>query len=337
MTDRFFWVLAPLTLCALMLASLTIGRFPVPLSDVLMILSKAIASFSLDTGNAEESVIGIVRGPRILIAALVGGALGVAGAALQGIFRNPLVGPDIVGLSPGAAFGGALAILLIGNPLATIIGAFAGGLAAIIVVSAVARAGGASSVLALVLAGVVVGAFFGALVALITYLADVNSELPAILYWQLGTFAGADYQRLLLAAAVMIPATVAIFGLRYRINALALGDSEASGLGLSVVPLRWAVLTAITVIVAASVAVAGIIGWIGLVVPHIARLFVGPDHRLLLPASALIGAALLLIVDTMARSLTAAEIPLSVLTALVGVPVFVAVLRHRGRLGWGHG
>lgn len=337
MSMRAFWALAPMFLVVLMVTGLAIGRYPIAPVQVIGVVLDSFLSLGAAAESVEQRVVGLVRAPRILLAATLGAGLGVGGAALQGIFRNPLIGPDIIGIAPGAAFGGALAILLIGHPAATIAGAFASGLLAIFVVSAVARAGGSTSTLGLVLAGVVVGAFFSALISLVTYLADVNSELPAILYWLLGSLSGANYGKLALAAGIALPAALIIIGLRFRINALALGDAEARGLGLNVVPIRWAVLGAVTVIVAAGVAVAGIIGWVGLVVPHLARLCVGPDHRAQLPAAALIGAALLVLVDTLARSLTAAEIPLSVLTALIGAPIFILVLRGRGRLGWGHG
>ena len=330
-----FWAMGLLGLGAVMLLALSIGRYPAAPGEVIAILWNRLWPGDAAVDETSRRVVELVRGPRIMLAALVGAGLGVAGAALQGLFRNPLVGPDILGIASGAAFGGALAIMLVGAPAATVAAAFAFGLAAIVVVSLIGRAGGSGGALTLVLAGVVTGAFFSALVSLITFLADVNSELPAILYWLLGSFAGADYSKLALVTLTVAPAAVAIYALRFRLNVLSLGDAEARGLGLSVAPLRWAILTAVTVIVAGSVAVAGVIGWIGLVAPHIARFCVGPDHRVLLPASALVGALLLLIVDTLCRSATAAEIPLSVLTALIGAPIFVIVLRRAGRLGWG--
>lgn len=330
-----FWFGAPALLAAAMVLALSIGRYPASPTEVLTILFDRLLAGEFVVDDVSRRVVEMVRGPRILLTVLVGAGLGVAGAALQGLFRNPLVGPGILGITAGAAFGGALAIMLIGAPAATVFGAFAFGILAIVVVSLIGRAGGSGGALTLVLAGVITGSFFSALVSLVTFLADVNSELPAILYWLLGSFAGANYGKLALAALTIAPAAFVVYALRFRLNVLSLGDSEARGLGVSVRFLRWTILTAVTVIVAGSVAVAGVIGWIGLVAPHIARFSVGADHRLLLPASALVGGLLLLIVDTLCRSATAAEIPLSVLTALIGAPIFVIVLRWASRLGWG--
>ncbi|MBI1285487.1 MAG: iron chelate uptake ABC transporter family permease subunit [Thiobacillus sp.] len=332
-----FWWSASFVLIITMLVALSIGRYPMAISDVLRLLWDRATSGDGASDEVSRRVVELVRTPRVLLSSIVGAGLGVAGAALQGVFRNPLVAPDILGIAPGAAFGGAVAILLSGDPTLTILSAFVFGIVAILAVSVIGRFGGLGSTLTLVLAGVITGAFFSALVSLTTFIADVESELPAILYWLLGSFAGADFGKLGLALATVLPAVGLIYALRFRINVLALGDTEARGLGLAVAPLRWTVLVGVTVIVAGSVAVAGIVGWIGLVVPHLARLCVGPDHRLLLPASALVGAFLLVLIDTICRSATASEIPLSVLTAIVGAPIFVMALRRAGRLGWGHG
>lgn len=331
------WVFVPLIglLALVLLSALTMGRYPVPSTQVLAIV------FSLPdwlSGAAydpvAERVIEQLRLPRVALAALAGAGLSAAGAALQSLFRNPLVAPDILGIAPGAAFGGALAITLSAGSLMTVVSAFAFGIGAILLVTFIAAFNGHTSTLALVLSGVVTGALFNALISLVTFLADVESELPTILYWLLGSFSAAGPDKLLILALVVIPALAVLWSLAYRLNAIAMGEEDARALGVPVTSLRWIILLAVAMIVAASVSVAGIIGWVGLVVPHLARPLVGPDNRRLIPACALLGASFLVMVDTLCRSTTHAEIPLSVVTALIGAPVFMLMLRRAGAMGW---
>lgn len=187
------------------------------------------------------------------------------------------------------------------------------------------------NILALVLAGVVVTGFFGALVSLVQYLADTEDKLPTIVFWLLGSFATGNWDKLALIAAPVLVGSLLLLGLRWRVNLLSLGDEDARALGVNVAPLRWLILVIVSVIIAAQVAVSGIIGWVGLVVPHMARMLVGPDHRAMMPASLIIGALYLLIIDTVARTVPATEIPLGILTALIGTPVFALVLRQTQR------
>lgn len=330
-----FWCVGLALLACLATLSLTLGRLGIPVSSVVGILLDNLVALEPSWSEAEERVVELIRVPRILLATIAGAGLAVAGASLQGIFRNPLVSSDIIGVSAGAAFGGALAILLFDNSLITVGMAFAFGLVAIAIVSLAARSGGRTPVLMIVLAGVVTGAFFMALVSLITYIADPEDQLPAIVYWLLGSFASADYQKVLTVAVPTILGAGVIYLMRYRINILSLGDEDAAALGLNVEQARWIVLVAVALITASTVAVAGVIGWVGLVVPHVARMIVGPDHRVLIPASALIGAGYLLLIDDLARSVSAVEIPLGVLTALIGAPLFVWLLRRTQAAGWG--
>lgn len=335
-SDRITFFSLSLLVCVLVATiALAIGRFEVDLLTTISILFENLLPMEKPSwGEAEERVIELVRLPRILLAGVAGAGLGIAGAALQSLFRNPLVAPDILGIAPGAAFGGALAIMVAGTPSATILFAFAFGLSAIALVTIVASTAGRTATLTLVLAGVVVGAFFSALISLVTFLADVESELPAILYWLLGSFSTASYGKLALLTLIVVPASLVLYGLGFRLNVLSLGEEEAAALGLKVTQVRWTILVSVTIIVAGSVAVAGIIGWIGLVVPHIARIFVGPDNNVLLPAAGVVGATVLIFVDTVCRSLTAAEIPLSVITAIVGAPIFIVLLKRAAGLGW---
>ena len=332
---RAIWTVA---LCAIPVAAvmaLSFGRFDVPPLQVLRILAANVLPLAPDWPASAELVVERIRLPRVLSAMLAGAALGLTGAALQGIFRNPLVGPQIIGVTSGAAFGGALAIFLFGSAVALIGLGFLFGLAAVAIVYALARVEGQAPVLTLVLAGVVVSAAFSALVSLLTYLADPNNTLAAIVYWLMGSFATASYEKLgILAAAVLAGSTV-LWLMRFRVNVLSLGDEEAGALGISVERSRWLILAAVALSVAGIVAVAGVVGWVGLVVPHLARMVVGPDHRVLIPASAMLGAVYLLAIDTVARTAMAAEIPLGILTALVGAPVFAIMLRRLQLKGWG--
>ncbi len=323
-------------LAAAVVAALAMGRFPVGFADVFTL---ALGWIGIGPGRdgVPESVwrvVELVRVPRVLIASFVGAGLALSGAALQGIFRNPLVDPHVVGVTSGAAFGGVLSILLGLGALALWSMAFSFGLGAVLLVLLLSRKAGRSSILMLVLSGTVVAALFAALVSLVTYFANPNDTLPAIVFWLMGSFAGATPAR----AALMLP-TIAVFALpllamRFRINILSLGDEEAHALGIRVEPTRWLVLGSVTGIVAASIANSGMIGWVGLVVPHFARSLVGPDHRKLLPASALLGASYMLIIDTLCRTLVSAEIPLGVLTALIGAPVFALLLHRSQGQGW---
>ncbi|EON3358309.1 FecCD family ABC transporter permease [Yersinia enterocolitica] len=334
-----FWLLIFVFLFIVVMIALCSGRYPLSINTVTAILFSTI--FPSEALNilpqwtmTEQRVVLSIRLPRIIIAALTGAGLSVAGASLQGIFRNPLVGPQIMGVSSGAALGGAIAIVLFSSLMLTTTFAFMGGLLAMILVYFIGRYGGNTQVLMLILAGVVVGAFFTALISLLTYFADPNSTLPTIVFWLMGSFATINYHKLLLVAFPVLFGILLLLLLRFRINVLSLGDETAAAMGVVVGKTRWWVLIAVTLITAATVAVAGSIGWVGLVVPHIARMIVGPDHRKLLPVATIFGAIYMIIIDTLARSATSAEIPLGVLTALIGAPVFIWLLRKKQDKGW---
>jgi iron complex transport system permease protein len=276
---------------------------------------------------AVESVIWQVRGPRIVAASLVGAALAVAGTAFQGLFRNPLVSPDILGASSGAALGAVFGIFISLGVFAIQALAFIGGLVAVAAVYAIGSAVRARDpVLVLVLAGVVIGALLGAGVGLMKYLADPYNQLPAITFWLLGSLAATGPSDLIPLFGPVALGTLALLALRWRMNVMSLPDEEARALGVATGPLRIAIVAAATLVTSASVATAGIIGWVGLVVPHIARTLVGPDFGRLIPAAALIGGGFLLLIDTLARTAAAVEIPLGILTALVGTPFFIWLL-----------
>lgn len=311
------------------LASLGAGRYAVPPGDVLAVLAGHAAS------EIHRTVVLELRLPRVLMAALAGAALALAGAALQGVFRNPLVGPQVVGVSSGAAFGGALALSLALGPAWLAVLAFAGAALALLVVILLSRWGGPDQLLMLVLAGVVTSAVFGALTSLLVFLADPEARLPGIVFWLMGSFAFASWPKLALLGAIVVPAASLLLLLRWRLDLLSLGEEDARALGVPVGVLRLAVLGGVCLIAAAQVSVSGVVGWVGLVVPHLARMVVGPGHPRMLPAAAGLGAGFLMASDTLARSLTGAEVPLGILTALVGAPAFgVLLVRARGAR-WG--
>jgi iron complex transport system permease protein len=314
-------------LLAGLLLAFVVGRYPVSLGDVLTVVAAKLTGRAADVPAAVENVIWQVRGPRVIAAALVGAALAVAGTAFQGLFRNPLVSPDILGASSGAALGAVLGIYFSLGVFAIQALAFAGGL---IAVAAVYLIGSAvrprDPVLVLVLTGVVIGALLGAGVGLVKYLADPYNQLPAMTFWLLGSLAAVGAPDLLPLLGPVTLGTLVLIALRWRMNVMSLPDEEARALGVPTGPLRIAIVAAATLVTSASVATAGIIGWIGLVVPHVARTLAGPDFARLIPTAALFGGGFLLLIDTLARTGAAIEIPLGILTALIGTPFFIWLL-----------
>lgn len=314
--------------------AIAVGRYSVGLDQVVRILLCQLLPLDETWTTAEEAVVLNVRLPRVLLAILVGGGLAACGAVLQAVFGNPLVSPQILGVSSGASFGGALAIVLGLGSVALVLGSFGFGLVALIAVFAASRMRGPAPPLTIVLSGTVVGAFFAALVSLLTYLADPYGELQSLVFWLLGSLATATYDKVVVAAVPVLLGGAVMCALRWRINVLSLGDEDALTLGLRPGRLRWLLLTAVAAVVAGAVAVSGVIGWVGLVVPHLARLWVGPDHRVLIPVSIGMGAVYLTVIDTITRTLGVAEIPLGVLTAVVGAPVFLILLRRSQHRMW---
>jgi iron complex transport system permease protein len=318
---------AVLSLAVLVALSFSVGRFAVAPGDVLKALLAALTGGESGLAKNVEAVVLQVRGPRVIAAMAVGAALAGAGAAYQNLFKNPLVSPDILGVSAGCALGAGLAILF-GLSIVMIQGlAFAGGIAAVSLVLAVGTwVRGRDPILTLILTGVVVGSLFGAGIALVKYLADPYNQLPAITFWLLGSFAGALPKDLAVALPVMLAGIVPLVLLRWRIDLLALSEDEARSLGLDVAKLRLAVIGCATLVTASAVAIAGVIGWVGLVIPHAARLLVGAGFARVLPLSLVLGAAFMLAVDTICRTVSATEVPPGVATAFVGTPVFILLL-----------
>jgi iron complex transport system permease protein len=319
-------------LVAALAVALAVGPYPLGIADVWHGAARALG---LEGGapTPGEIVFGRVRLPRVAAGMLVGAALAGAGAAYQTLFRNPLVSPDILGVASGAGLGAVVGILL-SLPVVGIQGlAFAGGLVTVALVWLIAAALRGHD-RTLVLGGVVVGALAGACISLVKILADPYDQLPAITFWLLGSLAGVKLSDLATVAPLVLVGLVPLVLWRWRIGVLSLGDDEARALGVDVTKLRAAVIAAATLMTASVVAVSGVIGWVGLMIPHIARMLVGPNFSRLLPAAMLLGAAFMLVVDTAARSLARVETPLGILTAVLGAPFFLWLLA-RGKKTWG--
>jgi iron complex transport system permease protein len=333
MRGAVFLLLLAALVGALALA-LAVGPYPLSLADVLHGAARALG-LEGGTPMPGEIVFGRVRLPRVAAGMVVGAALAGAGATYQTLFRNPLVSPDILGVASGAGLG-AVAGILLSLPVAGIQGlAFVGGLATVALVYLIAAAlRGHDRTLVLVLGGVVVGALAGACISLVKILADPYDQLPAITFWLLGSLAGVKLGDLAVAAPLVVAGLVPLVLYRWRIGVLSLGDDEARSLGVDVTRLRAGVIAAATLMTASVVAISGVIGWVGLMIPHIARMLVGPNFSRLLPAAMLLGAAFMLVVDTAARSLGKIETPLGILTAVLGAPFFLWLLA-RGKKTWG--
>lgn len=320
---------------AAVLFAFGVGRYPIAVAEILRFLLAACGLAEFDPQRYEllRNLIVDIRFPRIAAPVLVGAALSAAGAAYQAVFRNPLVSPDLLGVLAGAAFGAAAGILLDGNWLLVQGLSFACGLLAVSIGLAIATLFGVASIITLVLGGVISSALFASALSMIKYVADPLSQLPVITYWLMGNIGMARMAQLPWMALPVLAGVLLLALLGRALDAMAMGDDEARTLGVPVQALRFAIIAAATLVSAATVSVVGMIGWIGLVVPHIARLLVGPSNAVLIPASALLGAAFLVLADVLARSATGIEIPIGIVTQLLGIPVFILVL-GRVRRGW---
>lgn len=328
-------VFLSLAMVVAILGALTVGRYPVPFTEVARIV------FTTNPFNAviphddkAWAAVAMIRMPRVLLVTLCGIGLALSGAAMQGVFRNPLVGPEIAGVSSGASLGGVIAIAAGAGSLAIVGLSFAFGLLALIGAFGLAALGGRSNTLALVLAGFVVSGFCTSMLGLIQTLVESTTKLPSIVYWLLGSFVGATYEKVLLVAVITVLAGSLVLALRWRINLLSLGEDDAQALGTNVTILRWLLMGLVSLIVAAQVAVSGGVGWVGLIIPHMARLLVGPEHGRLLPASALLGGIYLLSMDTIARTASTQEIPIGLLTSAIGTPIFAYLFWRLQVTGW---
>ncbi len=318
----------------LFLVSLALGRFDISVADVGRILLSAVfPDLAADIPETLQKLVLRIRLPRILAAMLIGAGLGVTGAAFQGIFKNPLVDSNILGVTSGAGFGASLALLLL-RPLWQVQAfAFIFGLLAVGLAFFGSRMYRSSPILMLTLMGILVGSLFNSLTSLLKYAADPLDALPAITFWLLGSLTSITWTDIPLLAAVTIPGIAFLWFIRWRLNVLSLGDAEAKSLGMNPNHLKLAIIAVSTLVTAMAVSVAGVIGWVGLVIPHAGRILVGPDHRRLIPAAISLGACFMLLVDDVARTLLPGEVPIGVLTGILGVPLLVVLLR-KNRTGW---
>lgn len=319
-------------LLAVVLGSFAVGQFPISPAELVQTVWATLFDPAAADQRMQTALFNI-RLPRILVVALVGAALASAGAAYQGMFKNPLVSPDLLGASAGASLGACVALLIdLPNGMIQLF-AFVGGMLAVGCVVWLNRLIHYDELLGLVLGGILVSTLLQSGVSLVKFMADANDKLPTITYWLMGSFARVDQNDLLVTALPLLGGFAILMLERWKLNVLSFGEEEAASLGVNVKRVRLAVIFASTLVVSVSVAVSGIVGWVGLVIPHVARALVGPNYRALIPASMLIGAAYLLLVDDLCRNLLSLEIPIGILTAIIGVPFFVIIFKHNMK-GW---
>lgn len=318
-------------LIVLALLSLSLGRYPVSVAE--------IAGY-LFTGRPDDPNFPIIllhiRLPRIIGAVAVGGALSIAGAAYQGMFRNPMVSPDILGVTSGAGFGASLAILLSFPVFLIQMLSFFGGIGAVLIAVSISKWIGKNHdrILVLVLAGMVISSLFGAMLSMLKYVADPDEKLPAITYWLMGSLASVRLNDLAVVIPVILAGALPLVLVSWRINVLSFGEDEARSLGLNTGRLRALVIVCASLVTACIISISGIIGWVGLIIPHLTRMIVGPNHKILLPSSFLMGGIFMLIVDNIARTLVSVEIPLGILTSVIGAPLFIFFLKRSTQKTW---
>ncbi len=310
--------------------SFMLGRYPVSPPELMKIILSGIIDIPQSWPDAAENVIFQIRLPRVLAAAIIGAALSIAGVSYQGMFQNPMVSPDILGASSGAGFGAALAILLGAGYMGISVAAFLFGLAAVMLAYGISRVSRINVTLAMILAGMMIGSLFTSCTSFVKLVADTEQTLPAITYWLMGSLVSIKPQDVAFAIVPIIAGSVPLFLLKWRMNLLTVGEEEAQAMGINTRALRLVVIVCATLLTASSVAISGMIGWVGLVIPHFCRMIFGYDYRKIIPASALFGATFLMVVDNIARLATTAEIPLGILTSFVGAPIFVYLILKGG-------
>lgn len=312
--------------------SFLLGRYPISPIDVISTILCPIFP-QLEVSPTITTIVFEIRLPRIIAAIVVGAALAMAGAAFQSIFKNPLVSSDLLGVSNGAGFGAALAIILSGSNIVIQLFAFIFGLISVSITYLISRAYKAGGILILVLSGVAISAFFNSLISAIKFVADPDDKLPEIVYWLMGSLASVTMDKLAMILIPLIIGFAILLALRWHMNLLAMGDEEAQSLGLNPSRVRLLIIAGCTLLTSAAVSVSGVIGWIGLVIPHMTRMIVGPDNRILIPASLSLGASFLLLIDNISRAVISIEIPIGILTAIIGVPIFLYLLK-KGYSEW---
>lgn len=319
-------------LIAIIIISFRLGRYPIRTKELLIILASKIYPIPRFWTDQTEAILFNVRLPRVILGCLVGCCLSAAGASYQGIFQNPMAAPDILGASAGAAFGAALAILNYGNSEIITLSAFSFSLLSVALVYLISKKAKGKSVLGLILSGIMVSSLFSAGTSYIKLVADPNNQLPAITYWLIGSLAGAKLNQIRFAIIPMSIGLTGLFLLKWRLNVLAMGDEEAKSMGVNARIIRVLVIIFATMVTAASVSVSGMIGWVGLVIPHLSRRIVGNNYKYLMPAAMVLGAIFMLVVDNVSRNLLSVEIPLGILTAFIGAPFFIHLITRDGEI-----
>ena len=327
---RIVWMMAGLLILCL-LASFTLGRYPVPLKELFGILGQKLGiPVEVFWNNAMETAVWKIRLPRVLLSVLVGASLAAAGSAYQGVFQNPMASPDILGASAGAGFGAALAILLGASAMYVMFGAFVMGIATVALVFFVSHYAKGDKVLGLVLSGIMISTLFQSGTSFLKLVADPSNQLPQITYWLMGSLSGANWADILFVILPMLAGLLPLLLLRWQLNVITMGDEEARTLGVHPQRIRIVIVLCSTLVTAAAVSVSGMIGWVGLVIPHMMRRLVGNDYCYLMPASMLGGGVFLLLVDNISRSVTASGIPIGILTAFIGAPCFLWLITGKG-------
>ena len=324
----FFFIILP---TLIFIISFLIGKYPIPPSQFIKVLFSKIIDIPVTWENSIETVIFKIRLPRIIAAMMVGAALSVAGVSYQGMFKNPLVSPDILGASAGAGFGASLAITLSLSLSGIQFSAFVFSIIAVMLVYFISKIMRNNQILGLVLAGMLIGSLFSSFTSFLKFIADPNDKLPSITFWLMGGLSSINYKDIVAAGVPILIGTIPLIFLRWRINLLTFGEEEARAMGINTKRLRFIVIVCATLITAASVSISGMIGWVGLVVPHLSRMIVGPNYKILLPTTIIIGSSYLLTVDNLARMLSTVEFPLGILTSIVGAPFFLFLILYKRR------
>ena len=328
------WIAAAGAAAANFIVSLCVGRFPLSPEEVLKAIIQS--TFSVDCGMGADAVAIVARNrlPRIVAGALVGAALAASGCAFQGLFQNPLVSQGVLGVSSGAGFGAALSILIFSGTSFAPVFAFIFALLAVWLSFMVARMCGEVTTLMLVLGGTIISSIFSAMLSFLKYVADPYNELASIVFWNMGSLASVDSRLFPFSASVMVIGMVILLLSAWVLNVLSMGDQEAKSMGLPVSAARILIVSGATLATAGAVSISGTIGWVGLVIPHICRFMIGSDNRKLIPYSIILGAAFMMLIDMLCRTITGSEIPLGILTSLIGGPFFVYLLRRHKGGGW---
>ena len=316
-------LLVPVIVC------LCLGQYSMTIPETFHILIGKLRGVEPDWKAMKENVLLFLRLPRIIAAALVGASLALSGSVYQGIFRNPLVSPDLLGVSSGACVGAALSILMNWSPVTTQIMAFVTGLLAVALTLLIPKLLGSTSNIMLVLSGVIVSGLMGSFLGMIKYVADPRSQLQAITFWQMGSFASVRYPDILSVLIPIIVSMAVLLLISWWIDVLSMGETEAKLLGAKFKPIRNLAIVCASLLTASSVCICGTIGWIGLVIPHFARMLVGAHSTRYMPVSCLLGAVFMIVVDTTARNISGMEVPISILTSLIGAPFYIALMRRR--------